>query len=82
MFKFGFSAEQHLGLRYGHCYENGKKVRRPWPRGMSGGAMWLWTGGTPRLAGIFTTFEKTRSLLLGTRLHVMIEAIIRQLGKP
>jgi hypothetical protein len=62
-------------------------VTGPLPHGMSGGAIWQRSpDGAPILAGIATTFDGPRRLMLGTRIRPLLfrvrDTIRGQLGLP
>ncbi len=65
----------------------GMPITAPLPHGMSGGAIWQRSeAGTMILAGIATTFDESRRLMLGTRIGPLLfrvrDTLRAQLGLP
>jgi hypothetical protein len=70
------SPTRNLGVEYpGRPFIDGKRARRPDPRGLSGGAIWKIDGKDVRLAGIVIECYASRSMIVGTRLESILEAI-------
>jgi hypothetical protein len=57
----------------------GQELRDFELRGMSGGAIWAHNGDQIRLVGIFTEYQSSRSLLIGTRLKPLLAELARRL---
>lgn len=76
MRKFGHDSSYRMGLRYERLKQSDGSSSKPLdPRGMSGGPIWVDFAGQRRLAGLITDYDATKSLLLGTRLHLLLIAL-------
>jgi hypothetical protein len=73
LFRFGFAHRNFIGVRFQHVIRNaGEPVRRLWPECMSGGPIWQIEGERLKLAGIVAQYYPSKSLLLGTRIDLLL----------
>lgn len=89
--RLGFVPEEHLLMQWYNTYYSSKGLTKSFSlTGMSGGGIWLvpelvgepyppskpFT--QPKLLGIFTEHRKSRSMLVGTKIHFHLDKIIER----
>jgi hypothetical protein len=71
--RFGFDPAKFIGVRFQHEIRDSETGRETlWPECMSGGPIWLVEGERLRLVGVIAQYYASRSLLLGTRIDLLL----------
>lgn len=74
----GYDKTRHIGIRYRQVVSpDGKPMKRPNPKGMSGGPIWVLDAGVLRLAGVVIEFDEAKSMIIGVRTLNLFQAIER-----
>ncbi|WP_157693847.1 hypothetical protein [Opitutus sp. GAS368] len=80
LWRFGYDTQKFVGLRFQHTLRNaGEPPRELWPECMSGGPIWQVDGERLKLAGIVAQYYSSKSLLLGTRIDLLLR-FLRSVG--
>lgn len=68
--------KRRIGIRYSQVMDlDGNPMKRPNPKGMSGGPIWIFDGGSLVLAGMAIEFHQSKSTIVGVRILDLFQAM-------